>query len=318
MQMNVENRANQNHASKLPFHSQHKHHITSFPFSSLPCQWLQRQTFMQQHHSLATLTKKQPKTTMAIHLSKRRSSHRQLAAISFVVATTFFPSLFHAFPHANRHPTRALRHSTFVRQQRCTHPQRIHTSMGPAETSSCDRQHVMRRSVQKIQSQDSLSKRGRILVVALSIALGMLLYLPKAALASTPVMEAVMSSTATAVTATAVASLPPTTVFSSISAAVELKLSLRLLYAALMGAALGKERSFAKHSAGVRTMSLVSMGAAVFTICSQFGFTGRFDPARVAANVVSGVGFVGAGVITTSARNSQNVVHGLTTAATIW
>jgi putative Mg2+ transporter-C (MgtC) family protein len=86
-----------------------------------------------------------------------------------------------------------------------------------------------------------------------------------------------------------------------------------------MGAALGKERSFAKHSAGVRTMSLVALGACAFTICSMYGFAGtRCDTARIAANVASGVGFIGAGVITTSTRNSHNLVHGLTTAATIW
>jgi len=114
-----------------------------------------------------------------------------------------------------------------------------------------------------------------------------------------------------------------------VSAETELRLMARLVLAAMIGAALGKERSFAKHSAGVRTMSLVSMGAAVFTICSSYGFLNfaKVDASRMAANVASGVGFVGAGVITTSMRNQNsrspnnaqnNVVHGLTTAATIW
>lgn len=127
-----------------------------------------------------------------------------------------------------------------------------------------------------------------------------------------------------------------------VSLAVELQLTIRLVYAALLGAILGKERSLAKHSAGVRTMALVSMGAAAYTVCSAFGFFhlggARYDPSRMAANVASGVGFVGAGVITTSSRvaagpssgsstlgqspnnsgQAANVVHGLTTAATIW
>jgi putative Mg2+ transporter-C (MgtC) family protein len=76
-------------------------------------------------------------------------------------------------------------------------------------------------------------------------------------------------------------------------------------------------------------MSLVSMGAAVFTICGTYGFANfpKVDASRMAANVASGVGFVGAGVITTSMRRQDkrnpnipqnNIVHGLTTAATIW
>jgi putative Mg2+ transporter-C (MgtC) family protein len=102
---------------------------------------------------------------------------------------------------------------------------------------------------------------------------------------------------------------------------------IRLVLAALIGAALGKERAVSKHSAGVRTMSLVSLGAAVFTVCSGYGFSNfpKVDASRMAANVASGVGFVGAGVITTSMREQNgsssfpnNTVHGLTTAATIW
>jgi len=114
-----------------------------------------------------------------------------------------------------------------------------------------------------------------------------------------------------------------------VSAATELRLIVRLLFAALIGAVLGKERSLTKHSAGVRTMSLVSMGAAVFTICGGYGFANfpKVDASRMAANVASGVGFIGAGVITTSVRNDDkqnrsnrpnNTVHGLATAATIW
>eukprot|EP00546_Thalassionema_frauenfeldii_P021721 CAMPEP_0178905278 /NCGR_PEP_ID=MMETSP0786-20121207/6180_1 /TAXON_ID=186022 /ORGANISM="Thalassionema frauenfeldii, Strain CCMP 1798" /LENGTH=186 /DNA_ID=CAMNT_0020576855 /DNA_START=159 /DNA_END=719 /DNA_ORIENTATION=+ len=65
-------------------------------------------------------------------------------------------------------------------------------------------------------------------------------------------------------------------------------------------------------------MALVSLGAAAFTMCSAYGFHGKVDPSRMAANVASGVGFLGAGVITTEARSKSEVVHGLTTAAAIW
>eukprot|EP00521_Asterionellopsis_glacialis_P006431 CAMPEP_0195284060 /NCGR_PEP_ID=MMETSP0707-20130614/2404_1 /TAXON_ID=33640 /ORGANISM="Asterionellopsis glacialis, Strain CCMP134" /LENGTH=355 /DNA_ID=CAMNT_0040343355 /DNA_START=724 /DNA_END=1791 /DNA_ORIENTATION=+ len=118
---------------------------------------------------------------------------------------------------------------------------------------------------------------------------------------------------------------------------MELTLSLRLLFASLAGGAVGWERAASHHSAGVRTMALVSLGAAAFTICSLYGFIGtKFDASRVASNVASGVGFIGAGVITTHKMQHQqhqlslgnnntqqlpppiSVVHGLTTAAAIW
>lgn len=74
-------------------------------------------------------------------------------------------------------------------------------------------------------------------------------------------------------------------------------------------------------------MALVALGACAFTVCSAFGFSaavagGRCDPSRMASNVASGVGFVGAGVITTTSNNPndsrQSIVHGLTTATAIW
>lgn len=112
----------------------------------------------------------------------------------------------------------------------------------------------------------------------------------------------------------------PKSIVPPLSSTDELKLICRLVFAAVSGAAVGWERSTSKHSAGVRTMALVSLGAAAFTICSAYGFTG--DPSRLAANVASGVGFLGAGVITTQARETKdsnyNIVHGLTTAAAIW
>mmetsp|Transcript_28395 Transcript_28395/g.60844 ORF Transcript_28395/g.60844 Transcript_28395/m.60844 type:complete len:548 (-) Transcript_28395:136-1779(-) len=151
---------------------------------------------------------------------------------------------------------------------------------------------------------------------------------PARAMAATATIQTAAAPAAVAsVAAAAPASVAVITC--PVSAATEYRLMVRIVFAALMGAALGKERSFAKHSAGVRTMSLVSMGASVFTVCSCYGFANfpKVDASRMAANVASGVGFVGAGVITTSVRNQDrkgannpqnNVVHGLTTAATIW
>jgi len=104
---------------------------------------------------------------------------------------------------------------------------------------------------------------------------------------------------------------------------VELELTFRLVYASLFGALIGYERSTSDRPAGIRTMSLVSLGAAVFTLCSMYGFVGSYDTSRMASNVASGVGFIGAGVITNK-RNQNGVrektgsVKGLTTAAAIW
>mmetsp|Transcript_7087 Transcript_7087/g.20872 ORF Transcript_7087/g.20872 Transcript_7087/m.20872 type:complete len:619 (-) Transcript_7087:91-1947(-) len=139
--------------------------------------------------------------------------------------------------------------------------------------------------------------------------------------AAAPVVAAAGSVEAVATTATQAGQLMMMAT-SPISAEAEMRLIRRILYAAMMGACLGKERSFAKHSAGVRTMALVAMGASAYTVCSSYGFLAfdKYDASRMAANVASGVGFVGAGVITTTASDKSqiNVVHGLTTAATIW
>jgi len=89
---------------------------------------------------------------------------------------------------------------------------------------------------------------------------------------------------------------------------------LRLLLAAALGAIIGFQRERAKKSAGLRTHVLICVGAAVFTIASIYGFDAD-DTARVAAGVVAGVGFLGAGAII---RGGEGVVAGLTTAATIW
>lgn len=88
-----------------------------------------------------------------------------------------------------------------------------------------------------------------------------------------------------------------------------------------LSSAVGLERQIRQKSAGLRTHTLVGLGAALFMIVSKFGFTDvlvegtvRLDPSRVAAQIVSGIGFLGAGVVFT--RRSR--VRGLTTAASIW
>ncbi len=94
----------------------------------------------------------------------------------------------------------------------------------------------------------------------------------------------------------------------------DVEMSLRLLIAALCGAGVGYQREHANKAAGFRTHILVALGSALFTVVSMFGFGDRADPARVAAQVVVGIGFIGAGAI----LHSQANVTGLTTAASIW
>lgn len=106
-----------------------------------------------------------------------------------------------------------------------------------------------------------------------------------------------------------------------------LEFFLRLVVACVCGAAIGFERSKRYKEAGLRTHVIVCMAAALFMIVSKYGFidmanaadafnnTRAADPARVAAQVVSGISFLGAGVIF---KNNSNAVKGLTTAAGIW
>jgi putative Mg2+ transporter-C (MgtC) family protein len=89
---------------------------------------------------------------------------------------------------------------------------------------------------------------------------------------------------------------------------------IRIVIAAFLGAVIGYERARAKKPAGIRTHLMVCMGAALFTVISILGFAGNADPSRIAAGVVVGVGFLGAGTILRQERG----VAGLTTAATIW
>jgi putative Mg2+ transporter-C (MgtC) family protein len=96
-----------------------------------------------------------------------------------------------------------------------------------------------------------------------------------------------------------------------------LEMILRFLLAVALGAAIGYQRERAGKAAGLRTHILVSSGAALFTLVSIYGFSGAVvDISRVAAGVVVGIGFIGAGVILRGQREKE--VAGLTTAATIW
>ena len=89
----------------------------------------------------------------------------------------------------------------------------------------------------------------------------------------------------------------------------------RLFAAGLLGGLIGLEREFRAKEAGVRTHFIVTLGSALFMIISEFAFDGKqHDAARVAAQVVSGIGFIGAGVIIFQ----RNVVRGITTAAGLW
>ena len=87
----------------------------------------------------------------------------------------------------------------------------------------------------------------------------------------------------------------------------------KLLLAVLIGGSIGIERELRSKSAGFRTLMLICLGATLFTIFSQFiGGTG--NPDRIASNVVTGIGFLGAGII----FRDNNRVNGITTAASIW
>jgi putative Mg2+ transporter-C (MgtC) family protein len=95
---------------------------------------------------------------------------------------------------------------------------------------------------------------------------------------------------------------------------IDWDLILRLFLGGMMGGVIGLEREFRAKEAGLRTHFIVALGSALFMMISQFAFSGRFDAARVAAQVVSGIGFIGAGVIIFQ----KNVVRGVTTAAGLW
>jgi len=92
---------------------------------------------------------------------------------------------------------------------------------------------------------------------------------------------------------------------------------LRIFVAAALGGAIGLERELRERQAGLRTHLVVSVGAALFTLVSAYGFhnfEGKVDPTRIAAQIVSGIGFLGAGAIIRQGLS----VRGLTTAASLW
>jgi putative Mg2+ transporter-C (MgtC) family protein len=99
---------------------------------------------------------------------------------------------------------------------------------------------------------------------------------------------------------------------------LQLDLSLRLVLAAVLGALIGAEREIHGHPAGIRTHMLVALGSGLFTVLSIHGFGQGpgvpIDPTRIAAQIVSGIGFLGAGAI----LKDGIVIRGLTTAASLW
>jgi putative Mg2+ transporter-C (MgtC) family protein len=108
-----------------------------------------------------------------------------------------------------------------------------------------------------------------------------------------------------------------------IDLSLQLDLALRLVIAAALGLAIGFEREIHGHPAGLRTHMLVALGSGLFTVLSAYGFrdvagavpnTALIDPTRIAAQIVSGIGFLGAGAI----LKDGIVIRGLTTAASLW
>ena len=115
---------------------------------------------------------------------------------------------------------------------------------------------------------------------------------------------------------------PTPTPFAALASALRLTVLMKLLLATLLGGAVGIERELSNKPAGLRTNILICVGAALFTQLSidiaQIGFTpdGRpyGDTTRIAAQIVSGIGFLGAGAI----LHAEGAIVGLTSAATIW
>lgn len=103
--------------------------------------------------------------------------------------------------------------------------------------------------------------------------------------------------------------------------ATQTEMLVQILVAFALGGILGLQREYSGKAAGLRTYSLVAMGAALFTIVSLNGFNeflaldaSRYDPSRIASNIVVGIGFLGAGVIIFRGMR----IEGLTTAAGMW
>lgn len=93
---------------------------------------------------------------------------------------------------------------------------------------------------------------------------------------------------------------------------IEIELILRLIVSLLLGGLIGLERELRDKPAGLRTHMLVSIGACLYTLVSIYTF--NLDPARVAAGIVTGIGFIGAGTIIGAGGH----IRGITTAASLW
>jgi putative Mg2+ transporter-C (MgtC) family protein len=94
----------------------------------------------------------------------------------------------------------------------------------------------------------------------------------------------------------------------------DVELLTRLLLAAVLGGAIGAERELNDQPAGLRTHMLLTTGACLFTLISAYGFGRGTDPSRIAAQIVTGIGFLGGGAIVRDGLT----VKGVTTAASIW
>lgn len=97
----------------------------------------------------------------------------------------------------------------------------------------------------------------------------------------------------------------------------QIDLLVRIIVASLLGALIGLERNVSNKEAGIRTHAIVALGSALIMVISKYGFVdiADYDASRIAAQVVSGIGFLGAGIIFVKKNDS---VTGLTTAAGIW
>ncbi|SHE93690.1 putative Mg2+ transporter-C (MgtC) family protein [Desulforamulus putei DSM 12395] len=101
----------------------------------------------------------------------------------------------------------------------------------------------------------------------------------------------------------------------------EAEIYLRVIVSMLVGILIGFERTLYNKPAGIRTFALVSLGSTLITLVSiygaqKLGYTGISDPLRITAQIVSGIGFLGAGVIWSSKNGGMK--HGVTTAAELW
>jgi putative Mg2+ transporter-C (MgtC) family protein len=97
---------------------------------------------------------------------------------------------------------------------------------------------------------------------------------------------------------------------------LEAELLAKVLFAGLLGLLVGVERQGGQKGAGMRTFCLICMGSALFTVLSVSGFSANNEPSRVAAQIVTGIGFIGAGVIWR--QKDEEALRGITTAAAIW